>query len=462
MKSLRSVSHACGIAGVIALLASPAPAQTRDENWAQCSADDPVASIKGCSAVLDSPEEGPQGQSQALANRGIAYRDIGLPLQAIEDFSRALAIDETSRTARFERGATYQQQGDFERALADYNRLIEIEPNQPDVLFARGALRRLMGDVAGGDADIVRAKGMDPSVAGDMAALGITDQGIVNPESPAGSAPAPMVAEATSWVGVATVIGILLVAAAGIVALRQRAGATGAVAVVVLGVAVAAGVMWLRPAEPQADDVVVAIDNPVATLPASAPATVPAVVPAARTGAGSANWSGMVMLNFDSVTGTGCVDATSYLGGFGVTVAGQSSGTTVSAGTTEQCFHGDVVVPSPPAALYILNNQPVSFSLHFDRALSRITFVRARLNAGLSGVNTVGWTATAYNAAGAPIAEAGEDAAYAYSPEFIASAPFSLAGAGISSVTFVRTSPRGENTSFGVSFPVLDDFVLVE
>lgn len=185
---------------------------------------------------------------------------------------------------------------------------------------------------------------------------------------------------------------------------------------------------------------------------------------ATRELSGSASWSRTVTMNFDSITGTstGCVDATNYLGSFGVTVDQQSSGTTVSAGAAEQCFHVDVVVPSSANALYVLNNHPVTFALNFDRALSSLTFVRARLNAGPTGVNTVGWRATAYSAEGTQLAQVGEDERYAFSPDFIAPAAFALSGTGIRSVRFVRTSPLGENTSFGVSFPVLDDFVLTE
>jgi hypothetical protein len=175
-----------------------------------------------------------------------------------------------------------------------------------------------------------------------------------------------------------------------------------------------------------------------------------------------ASWSGTVTLNFDSIAGAGCVDATSYLASFGVTVTEQSSGTVVSTGSAGQCFHGDVVVPSAPRALYVQNNRPVRFSLNFDRPLISVSFVRARLNAGPNGVNTVGWTATAYTAAGTEIDSVGEDARTAYSPNFIAPASFTLTGAGIRSVNFVRTNPRADNASFGVSFAVLDDLVLTE
>ena len=104
--------------------------------------------------------------------------------------------------------------------------------------------------------------------------------------------------------------------------------------------------------------------------------------------------------------------------------------------------------------------------MNFDRALSSVSFTRARLNAGSpSGVNTVGWSATAYrevNAGGTPLAQTGEGSQAAFSPNFIPAAAFTLTGTGIRSISFVRTDPAGQNLSFGVSFAVLDDFVLTE
>jgi hypothetical protein len=197
-----------------------------------------------------------------------------------------------------------------------------------------------------------------------------------------------------------------------------------------------------------------ALQNAVQSIPPALPAEV-----ARQT---DTNWSGTVTLNFDSMTPTGCADATSYLGRFGITVSQQSAGTTVSAGAAGDCFHGDVVVPSSPNALYVANNEPVSFSLNFDRALRGVSFTRARLNPGPSGVNTVGWSVTAYNSQGTEVAQTSEGSASAYGTDFIAAAPFTLSGADIRSLTFVRTTPAGQNTEFGVSFAVLDDFVLVE
>jgi len=150
------------------------------------------------------------------------------------------------------------------------------------------------------------------------------------------------------------------------------------------------------------------------------------------------------------------------LGGFGITVSQQSAGTVVNMGGV--CI-GHATPSSSPNTLTVNNNAPVSFTLNFDRPLGSVSFTRVRLNAGPSGVNSTGFSATAYSAtdaAGTQLAQVSEGAQFAFGSNFIAAYSFTLTGTGIRSVRFARTDPSGQNTSFGVSFAVLDDFVLTE
>ena len=89
---------------------------------------------------------------------------------------------------------------------------------------------------------------------------------------------------------------------------------------------------------------------------------------------------------------------------------------------------------------------------------------RAEMIPGPTGVNSPGWSATADNAVdggGVQVGQAGEGAQYnPASFGRIPAASFTVAGTGIRSIVFVRTNPSGQNTGFGVSFPVLDDLTL--
>ena len=78
--------------------------------------------------MLELPREGAGNRSRALLDRGVAYRDIGLPPQAVQDFTEAIALNPGYARAYIERGATYRQQNQLDAAVADYRRAAEIDP----------------------------------------------------------------------------------------------------------------------------------------------------------------------------------------------------------------------------------------------------------------------------------------------------------------------------------------------
>lgn len=75
------------------LLASPAGAQSRNQNWAWCEGGDPVLSIKGCTALIQSPSETRNNLAIAHSNRGITYSDMGDFDRAIADYEQALKLN---------------------------------------------------------------------------------------------------------------------------------------------------------------------------------------------------------------------------------------------------------------------------------------------------------------------------------------------------------------------------------
>lgn len=75
------------------LLAGPASAQSRDQNWAWCEGGDPVLSIKGCTALIQSLTETRNNLAIAHSNRGITYSDKGDFERAIADYEQALKLN---------------------------------------------------------------------------------------------------------------------------------------------------------------------------------------------------------------------------------------------------------------------------------------------------------------------------------------------------------------------------------
>ena len=77
---------------LVVLLAGPAGAQSRDENWAFCESGDPDRGISACTTLIESGAETVENLAIAHSNRGITYSDKGQFEQAIADYERALQL----------------------------------------------------------------------------------------------------------------------------------------------------------------------------------------------------------------------------------------------------------------------------------------------------------------------------------------------------------------------------------
>ena len=70
-----------------------------------------------------------QNYVDAWYNRGNAYYDKGEYDRAIEDYSRAIALDQNWTYPWYNRGLAYYYKGEFDLAIEDYNRTITLDPN---------------------------------------------------------------------------------------------------------------------------------------------------------------------------------------------------------------------------------------------------------------------------------------------------------------------------------------------
>ena len=63
----------------------------------------------------------------AYNNRGIAYRSLGNPARAIEDYRQALALDRVYRDAYNNLGLALSDLGEFDAAVRAYTQAITID-----------------------------------------------------------------------------------------------------------------------------------------------------------------------------------------------------------------------------------------------------------------------------------------------------------------------------------------------
>jgi tetratricopeptide (TPR) repeat protein len=93
----------------------------------------------------------------AYANRGATRARLGDARGAIEDFTRALALEPDDPEVLFNRGNAHLVAGDPGAAVADFSRALELRPDWLLARFNLGLARWQAGDPAGARAEWDRA-----------------------------------------------------------------------------------------------------------------------------------------------------------------------------------------------------------------------------------------------------------------------------------------------------------------
>ena len=109
----------------VLVVSSAAAAQTRDDNWNKCKADDPDTSISGCTALIQAGQESTTDLASAYYNRGLAYRDKKQYDLSIQDLNESLQIKPDFASALNSRGNDYDDEGQYDRAIQDFNQCLQ-------------------------------------------------------------------------------------------------------------------------------------------------------------------------------------------------------------------------------------------------------------------------------------------------------------------------------------------------
>ncbi len=97
--------------------------------------------------------------------RGIAYRNLRVYEQALEDFDYAIELDSKYVRAYTQRGIVYRNLREYEQALVDLNRAIELDPRYAWAYAQRGHTYRLCKEYPQAIEDFDRALELDPKYA---------------------------------------------------------------------------------------------------------------------------------------------------------------------------------------------------------------------------------------------------------------------------------------------------------
>lgn len=173
-----------GIAACGALSAARVPeaaAGAREEMAAGLAAHekgDLDEAIRRYSRAIDAGGDDAETLASAYYNRGIARRARGANGAAIEDYTRAIALEPGFAMAYSNRGLAYAKGerydlavADFDRAIADYGRAVELDPG-----FARAHCNRCdaldrKGEREAAARDCARALELDPGAGPPRRAL---------------------------------------------------------------------------------------------------------------------------------------------------------------------------------------------------------------------------------------------------------------------------------------------------
>ncbi|MBI5205534.1 MAG: tetratricopeptide repeat protein [Nitrospirae bacterium] len=92
--------------------------------------------------------------TDAYFNRGVAYFLTGLYDKAIEDYSMAINLRTANTNAHFHRGIAYGRKGEHDKAIEDYSMVISLNPGNSDAYTNRGISYSIIGQTDKANADI--------------------------------------------------------------------------------------------------------------------------------------------------------------------------------------------------------------------------------------------------------------------------------------------------------------------
>jgi tetratricopeptide (TPR) repeat protein len=146
----------------LAWTAAPAAAQSGDPNVNACVHKSGDESIAACTAAITSGKLSTANLAIIFYDRGVGYADRHDYARAIADYSEAIRLNPQYEHAFHNRGVAYANQDDHAHAIADYSEAIRLNPQDPDPFFGRGHVYNAEEDYARAIADYSEAIRLDP------------------------------------------------------------------------------------------------------------------------------------------------------------------------------------------------------------------------------------------------------------------------------------------------------------
>ena len=113
--------------------------------------------IVDCTTAIRSGQWQGKNLTAAYTNRGEAYRNLGDPTRAIENYGQALRLDPGNALVYNSRGNAYDDLGDHARAIEDYDQALRFDPDFTIAYYNRAGAHCALGQVEASFDDRVEA-----------------------------------------------------------------------------------------------------------------------------------------------------------------------------------------------------------------------------------------------------------------------------------------------------------------
>jgi tetratricopeptide (TPR) repeat protein len=119
--------------------------------------------IQGCNAVVTSGQLSSADKGNAIANRGLAYRQKGQLDRALEDFNEAVRLNPNNPNNYNFRGTCYDALKQYDRAIQDYDHALKLYPYSFAVYLNRGITYVHLGQLDHGIEDYTQGIKLNPN-----------------------------------------------------------------------------------------------------------------------------------------------------------------------------------------------------------------------------------------------------------------------------------------------------------
>jgi tetratricopeptide (TPR) repeat protein len=138
-----------GFGAAAIVLATAVTAGAQDNQWVMCDAVSPGpnvdASIRACTAVIESRPESRIRLALAYLNRANGYQFKDDNDKAIADYNQSITLNSGDARAFYSRGNAYSNKADHERAIADFSQALALNPQYASALNSRCYERAILG-----------------------------------------------------------------------------------------------------------------------------------------------------------------------------------------------------------------------------------------------------------------------------------------------------------------------------